>query len=328
MLEKSLAKNIFTKSIITKATRDGFGEALVELGQKNKQVVVLCADVTESTRCEAFAQKFPERFFEVGVAEQNLAGLAAGLALAGKIPFISSYAVFSPGRNWEQIRVGIAYNKANVKIIGGHSGLSVGPDGATHQALEDLALMRVLPNLTVIAPSDYEETKQAVLATAKIKGPVYLRLTRQATPVFTTTKTPFKVGRAEIFWTGQNPQVTIIAGGPVVYSALLAAQALAQKKINSLVVNNHTIKPLDQLAIIKAAQKTGAVVVVEEHQINGGLFGAVAELLAQKFPVPIEAVAMLDKFGESGEAQELLDKYQINTRQIIAQAKKVIRRKK
>jgi len=307
-------------------TRDGFGEGLILAAQKNKKIVALSADLTESTRCESFKQKFPERFIQLGVAEQSMASIAAGLALGGKIPFITSYAIFSPGRNWEQIRTNIALQKTNVKIVGSHAGLNVGPDGATHQMLEDIALTRVLPNMTVIVPCDAVEAKKTILAAAKINGPVYLRLAREASPVFTNPLTPFKVGRAEIFHKGND--ATIIAAGPILFEALKAAVNLKQKNgINVRVINCHTIKPLDTKTILTAAKQTGAVVSVEEHMIAGGLGSAVAELLSANHPVPMEFIGVKDRFGESGKPEELLEKYGLKSKDIMAAVIKVIKRK-
>ncbi|MDD5341524.1 MAG: transketolase family protein [Patescibacteria group bacterium] len=305
-----------------KACRDGYGEALLELAKKNKNVVVLCADLEESTRTIDFGKKYPRRFVEVGVAEQNLAGIAAGLALEGKIPFMSSFAVFSPGRNWEQIRISICYNKANVKIVSSHAGLNVGEDGATHQALEDLATMRAIPNMTVIAPCDYLETKKAVMAAAKFKGPIYIRFGREKTPVITAKQSRFQIGRAEILRQGKD--VTIIACGPMVAEALKAAEELAKQKITAEVINCHTIKPVDRGTIIKSAKKTKRVVTIEEHEVNGGLGSAVAEVLSQNYPVKMEIIGMPDKFGESGTAQQLLDKYGLNKNAIIKAVKRLI----
>jgi len=309
------------------ATRDGFGEGLLEAGKKNKNIVALSADLTESTRCLPFKNKFPERFIQLGVSEQSMASIAAGLALGGKIPFMTSYAVFSPGRNWEQIRTNIALQNTNVKIIGSHAGLNVGADGASHQMLEDIALTRVLPNMTVISPCDSVEAKKATLAAAKIKGPVYIRLSREASPIFTKPLTPFKVGRAEIFLKGKD--TTIIATGPIVYEALKAAASLKEKyKLNVQVINCHTIKPLDTKTIITAAKQTGAMVTAEEHMVAGGLGSAVAELLAANYPVPIEFVGVKDSFGESGKPQELLEKYGLTAKYIVVAVLKVVKRKK
>ncbi len=325
--DAKLSDKIFTGEIPQAPTRNGYGEGLVIAGEKNNNIVVLSADLTESTRCEAFAKKFPERFFECGVAEQNLVTIAAGLGVSGKIPFASSYATFSPGRNWEQIRTTIAYNDSNVKIAGHHTGVSTGPDGATHQATEDIAIMRALPNMKVIMPCDAIEAKKATLAAAKIWGPVYLRFQREKSPVFTTEDTPFIPGKAEIFWQSKKPQVLIIGCGSLVYGALLAARELEKEKIGTIVLNVHTIKPLDEEKIILLAKKIGAVVTVEEHQIAGGLGGAVAEALGRRAPAPIEFIGLHDTFGESGSPAELLEKYGMGVKNIISAAKKANRRK-
>lgn len=333
--EAKLNEKIFTEDIEQKATRDGYGEGLVIAGERNPNVVVLCADVAESTRVQEFAEKFPERFFEVGVAEQNMAAIAAGLGVSGKIPFISSYAIFSPGRNWEQIRTTICYNNSNVKIAGSHSGISVGPDGATHQALEDIAIMRVLPNMKVIVPCDAIETKKAVIAAAEIEGPVYLRFTREKTPIFTTEETNFKIGQAEIFWESfggaqdksKKPQAAIIGCGPVLYNALLVAKELEKEGIGTIIVNNHTIKPIDEKIIIEVAKQAGAVVTVEDHQIAGGMGSAVAEVLAKNYPVPMEFVGIKDAFGESGLPNELIEKYGIGIKDIKVAIRKILKRK-
>jgi len=285
-----------------KATRDGYGHGLVELGKQNKDIVVLCADLTNSTRSGWFRDEFPERFFEIGISEQDMMGIAAGLALSGKVPFVSTYSVFCPGRNWDQLRVSVCYNKANVKLTGAHAGLSVGPDGATHQGLEDIAITRCLPNMTVIAPCDYEETKKATIAAAKMQGPVYLRFAREPTPVFTKQSDKFEIGKANILRQGKN--LTIIACGPLVYQALLAAE-----KLDAEVINCHTIKPLDKATVLQSVQKTGKAITLEEHQIYGGLGSAIAELLSQEYPVPIKIMGVQDKFGESGQPEELLEKF-------------------
>src|SRR3989344_2355133 len=311
MIKKTafLSPKILTKEIEEVPNRNGFGQGLLEAGKKDKRVVALCADLTESTRTEYFKKEFPSRFIEIGVAEQLLATAAAGMANYGKIPFIASYSAFSPGRNWEQIRTTIALNDVPVKIIGSHSGISVGPDGATHQQLEDLALMRTMPNMTVIAPCDSIEAKKATLAAAQTTHPVYIRLAREKTPIFTTENTPFKIGKAEVLWESKKPIVTIIGCGPLVYEALLASRQLEKLGIGSIVINNHTLKPIDKTTIINAAKKTRAVVTIEEHQITGGLGGAVAEVLSQHYPVPIKFVGVKDCFGESGEPHELLKKF-------------------
>lgn len=321
-----LSKELFSKSIKQLPTRHGYGDGVVLAGEKNKDIVVLCCDLTESTRSHLFKEKFPDRFIEMGIAEQNMASVAAGMAVCCKVPFISSYAVFSPGRNWEQIRTTIAYNDVNVKIVGAHAGVSVGPDGATHQAIEDMAITRAVPNMVVVAPCDYEEAKKTTLAIAEIAGPCYIRLGREATPVFTTEKTPFKIGRAEIFRDGSD--VTIIACGPLVYQALLAAEKLSKEKISVRVINNHTIKPLDAPTLLKAAKETGAFVTIEEHQKIGGLGGAISEFLAENYPIPVERVGVADRFGESGPPEILLEKFGLTAPYIIKAVRKVLKRKK
>lgn len=308
-----------------KAGRAGFGDALVRLGAVNEDVVVLTADLAESTKVDGFRDKFPGRFFQVGVAEQNMMGIAAGLALTAKVPFISSYATFSPGRNWDQFRVSVAYSNANVKIAGAHAGLSVGPDGATHQALEDIAITRVLPGVVVVVPCDYHEAVRVTEAFAAYQGPAYLRFGRASTPVFTTPQSPFEIGRANVLRNGTD--VAIIGCGPPLYEALKAAERLASEQIQARVINCHTIKPLDVETIVNAAGDTGAIVTVEEHQIIGGLGGAVAEALAQHLPTPVEMVAMPDHFGESGTADELLEKWGLTAPSIVAAAKRAIARK-
>jgi transketolase len=315
MTDSRLNPKLFDQDTEMKATRDGYGEALLQLGEDNEEVWVLTADVKESTRVDEFSKRFPERFVECGVAEQNLMGIAAGLAAEGKVPFVSSYAVFSPGRSWDQARVSVAYSNLNVKIAGAHTGISVGPDGATHQALEDIAIMRVLPNMVVIVPCDAIETRKATIAAAQTEGPVYFRFAREKTPVITTKETPFEVGRAEVFWEGGS-EVAIVACGPLVYQALMAAKQLKDEGIGCVVVNNHTIKPLDRVTLVKAARDCGAIVTVEEHQVNGGMGSAVAEILAKNFPVPMEMIGMQDEFGESGDPEELLEKYGMNVQSI------------
>ena len=326
------------KSIEQKPTRNGYGEALARAGEEDPRIVALCADLTESTRTELFAKKFPERFIEIGVAEQNLATVASGMAAVGKIPFISSYAMFSPGRNWEQIRTTICYNNQNVKIIGAHSGVSVGPDGATHQAIEDIAIMRPIPNMTILVPSDVEEARKATMAAAKFEGPVYLRFTREKTPVFTTDATPFEIGKAEIFWdaapktiggstSDSRLDVAIIGCGPLMHNAILAAAELEKEGLAVRVINCPSVKPLDDATILEAAQDAGAVVTVEEHQITGGLGGAIAEYLARAFPVPIEFVGVQNRFGESGNPNELIEHFGMGVSHIIEAAKRVIGRK-
>lgn len=317
MLSKKAKLNpkLFNKDVEQISTRDGFGEGLVLAGKENSNVVGLCADLVESTRMESFAKEFPERFFELGVAEQNLATIAAGLGISEKIPFISSYATFSPGRNWEQIRTTIAYNDSNVKIIGSHAGVSVGPDGATHQATEDIALMRVMPNMKVFTPCDAIEAKKATMTVAKIWGPCYIRLAREKSPVLTTETTPFVPGKAQIFWEGKNPKVAIIACGPIVEQALKAAKELADK-VGVIVVNCSTVKPLDERLLLEIADKVKAVVTVEEHQIAGGLGSAMAELLAKNKPTPMSFIGLKGVFGESGLPRELVEKYEMDAKAI------------
>ncbi|HUC31296.1 MAG TPA: transketolase C-terminal domain-containing protein [Candidatus Paceibacterota bacterium] len=334
--EAKLNPNLFDDDVAQAPTRDGYGEGLVAAGDANRNVVALCADLTESTRVEAFAKKFPERFFEIGVAEQDMATVAAGLGISGKIPFIASYATFSPGRNWEQIRTTIAYNDSNVKIAGHHAGISVGPDGATHQATEDIAIMRAMPNMQVLVPCDAVEARKATLAAAQVWGPIYLRFQREKTPIMTTDETPYIPGKAEIFWlpsagagAAKKPEVLIIGCGGLLYNALLAARELEEEdKIGAVVLNCSTIKPIDDKKIVELAKKIGAVVTVEEHQVLGGLGGAVAEVLAKHAPTPIEFIGMQNTFGESGAPAELIEKYGMGVKDIKAAAKRAIRRKK
>lgn len=323
-----LSDKIFSDSLEKESTRQGYGEGLLIAGQEDSRVVVVCADLAESTRSILFKEKFPDRFIEAGVAEQLIATVGSGLASYGKIPFVASYAAFSPGRNWEQIRTTICLNNVPVKIVGAHAGVSVGPDGATHQMLEDIALMRVLPNMVVVVPCDAIEAKKATIAIAKNNKPSYIRLTREKTPVVTTENTPFEVGKANVFWESDDPEVAIIACGPLVYEALVAANELSKDGIGTIVINNHTVKPLDKDTILTAILKTGAVVTVEEHQISGGLGGAVAEFVAQRHPVPIEFIGMNDCFGESGMPDELLVKYRMKSKDITDAVRKVIERKK
>ena len=323
-----LNPKIFDEDVETAPTRDGYGTGIVLAGDRNGQVVALSADLTESTRTDAFAKKFPERFVEVGVAEQGMATVAAGLAESGKIPFIASYATFSPGRNWEQIRTTAAYNHANVKIAGHHAGISVGPDGATHQAIEDIATMRVIPRMQVIVPCDAIEAEKATLAAAHLFGPVYLRFGREKTPVITTSETPFTPGRALVLWESKKPQVAIFGAGALLHNALLAARELERMKIGSVVINLHTVKPLDQEAVVKYAKLAGSVVTVEEHNVLGGVGSAVAEVLARRLPTPQEFVGMQDVFGESGKPDELIAKYGMDMPAILAAAQRAIARRK
>ena len=324
-----LVENVLDKTKLEQApTRKGYGEGLLAAGEANEKVVALCADLTESTQMHLFAEKFPQRFIEMGVAEQNLATVAAGLANYGKIPFISSYAMFSPGRNWEQIRTTICYNEVPVKIAGSHAGVSVGPDGATHQAIEDIALMRPIPNMAVINPCDANEAKKATIAAVGINGPVYLRFAREKTPVFTMPETNFEIGKAETFFdSGKKLDVSIIACGPLVHNAILAAADLEKEGLKIRVINNHTIKPMDEKTIIEAAKDAGAVVAVEEHQVQGGMGSAVAEVLAKNFPVPMEFVGVQNRFGESGTPEELIERFGMGVSHIKEAVKKVLKRK-
>lgn len=314
MLNKDLKLNekLFEKEVEEKPTRDGFGEALVLLGETDPNVVVLTADLSESTRADGFQKKFPERFFEVGVAEQNMAAIAAGLATSGKTVFISSYATFSPGKNWETVRTTIVYNNANVKIAGHHSGIMTGPDGATHQATEDIAITRVWPNISVFVPCDAIEAKKITLESAKINGPVYLRYTRDKTPIITTSDTPFDKEKIQVFWVTENPKVTIFACGYLLYYALLAAKNLEEKGINVLVANVATIKPSDDKSIVDLAKKSGKVLTVEDHQTFGGLGGMIAEVLAKENPTKMEFVGLQNTFAESGSWKDLIKKYKMD----------------
>lgn len=320
---------MFEKGSPSEHMRSGFGEGLVEAGEKNKKIIVLTADLAESTRVDGFQKKFPDRFIEVGIGEQNMAGIASGLAASGKIPFMASYAVFSPGRNWEHVRTTIAYNDRPVKIIGSHAGLSVGPDGGSHQALEDIAMTRTLPNFSVISPCDAVEAKKSALAVAQTNNPVYIRLSREKSKVITTSDTPFEIGKAQIFFepVAGKPDVTIIATGYLVYEALVAAKELEKENIAVTVINLSTIKPLDEKTILKEVSKSGAVVTVEDHQLAGGMGSAVAEFLVKNYPVPMEFVAVKDKFGQSGTAFELVKHYELECDAIKLAAKRVIKRK-
>ena len=308
--------------------RAGFGDGLLQAGIEDESVVGLCADLTESTKMNLFADKFPKRFVQVGVAEQNLATTASGMAAMGKLPFISSYAMFSPGRNWEQIRTTITYNDRPVIIAGSHAGISVGPDGGTHQALEDIALMRVLPNMIVVTPCDSIEAKKATLALAKLKKPAYIRLAREKTPIVTTVDTPFEIGKAQVFYEPDGlAHVGIIASGSLVYNALRAARHLEQDGIKVKVLNIGTVKPLDEIAVLALAKETRAIVTVEEHQITGGMGSAVAEYLASVYPTAIEFIGIKNLYGQSGSPNELIEKYEMGISHIEAAVKKVLDRK-
>ncbi len=308
-----------------KDTRSGFGAGLSELGKKNPDVVALCADLTGSLKMDAFQKEFPERFFQVGIAEANMMGIAAGLTIGGKIPFTGTFANFSTGRVYDQIRQSIAYSHKNVKICASHAGLTLGEDGATHQILEDIGLMKMLPGMVVINPCDFNQTKAATLAIADYHGPVYLRFGRPAVPNFTSLNVPFEIGKAIHLHEGND--VTIIATGHLVWKAVEAADALAKKGVTVDLINIHTIKPLDEEAILKSVAKTKCLVTAEEHQMHGGLGDSVAQLLARIMPAPQEFVAVKDSFGESGTPDELMKKYGLDTLDIIAAAEKVIKRK-
>ncbi len=329
MLNKDLHLNerLFEVDGEKKATRDGFGTGLVALGDVDPNVVVLTADLSESTRTDAFEKKFPERFFECGVAEQNMAAIAAGLAVTGKTAFISSYAAFSPGKNWETLRTTTVYNNANVKIAGHHAGIMTGPDGATHQATEDIASVRSWPGIEIIVPCDSIEAEKATIAVGKMIGPAYLRFTRDKTPVMTTPSTPFVRGKSQLFWTNPDPIVTIFGIGYMVYYCLLAAKQLEKEGVQVVVVNMSSIKPLDVIMLEKVASQTGAFVTVEDHQVMGGLGGAIAEWVVRNHPLPMEFVGLQDTFAESGKPDELLEKYNMGKDAIIAAVKKVFERK-
>ncbi len=321
MFATHLDKKIGTDAVEKVPNRNGYGEGLKEAGEKNPDVVALCADLTGSTRTNIFADAFPERFVQCGIAEQNMASVASGMAAMGKVPFVAGYAMFSPGRSWEQVRTTIAYNNANVKIIGAHAGVSVGPDGATHQAIEDIAIMRVIPNMVVLAPCDTIEAKKATLAAAEYEGPVYIRLAREKTPVVTTDDSPFEIGKAEVFYkkdTQYEKTVGIISTGTLAYNALEAAQSLEKKGVGVTVLHMATIKPLDIQALDALAQEHDCIVTIEEHQIAGGLGSAVAEHLSYHNPTPILRIGVDDAFGQSGEPEELIKQYGMDAQSIVA----------
>jgi transketolase len=323
-----LNDNVFDREAPMAPTRNGYGEGLMALGETHPNVLALSADLTESTRTDAFAKAYPERFLQVGVAEQNMAAVAAGLAVSGKIPYIASYATFSPGKNWETLRTTAVYNKAPVKIAGHHAGIMTGPDGSTHQATEDIAITRVWPDITIFVPCDSVQAKKATIAAADIDGPVYLRFSRDKTPIMTTDKTPFTPGKAELFWVSEEPEVTIFAMGYMTHYALLAAKGLETMGIDTLVVNVPTIKPIDQKQLVELAARSGAVVTVEDHQVAGGLGGMIAEVLAKHHPLPIEFIGLQDTFAETGSPVELIEKYGMDAPSIQQAAKRVIKRKK
>lgn len=325
MLASHLDKNFDTKDMKSVPSRNGFGEGLVEAGKRDEKVVALAADLTESTRVLPFAEVFPKRFVQVGITEQNMASVASGMAAMGKVPFIASYAMFSPGRNWEQIRTTIAYNESNVKIIGAHAGVSVGPDGATHQAIEDIALMRVVPNMIVIAPADAHEARKATLAAAKHQGPVYIRVGRSNTPVVTTEESPFEIGKAEVmFESGEGKGVGLVVTGTLLFNAIKAAQKLADEGLSVTVLHMATIKPLDTEALLALVQKHRGLVTIEEHQKAGGLGGAVCEYLSEVAPIKIIRVGVDDQFGQSGEPEELIEHYGMGIDSIVTAGRKAI----
>ena len=310
MLEQGIHfdKDLFTEQQKLSPIREGYGRGLVEAGERDQRVVALCADLTESTKTHFFKERFPGRFFEMGIGEQSMASVASGMAAMGKIPFFTSYAMFSPGRNWEQIRTTICYNNANAKVVGSHAGVSVGPDGGTHQALEDIALTRVIPRMTVLVPCDAQEARKATLAAAEHEGPVYIRLQREPTPVMTTDISPFALGKAQCFYRSATPRITLFSCGALLHTALVAARSLEKEGIGTVVVNVSTIKPLDG-AIVDFAQETKAVITLEEHQRIGGLGSAIAERLSEECPMPVHRIGVDDKFGQSGTPEELLTHY-------------------
>ena len=308
-------------------TRNGFGEGLIEAGNRNKNVLAICADLAESTRMEGFKKAHPDQYLEIGVAEQMLVAMAGGLASVGKTPWIASYAMFNPGRSWEQVRTIMGLNETNVKIAGAHAGVSVGPDGATHQAIEDIAIMRVIPHMFVVVPCDSVQTKKATLALSETFGPTYLRFAREKSAIVTTEETPFEIGKAQAFRDGDD--VAIVACGILVYNALMAAEELAREDgIECRVINNHTVKPMDEPAIVAAAQACGTIVTVEEHQIHGGMGSRVAEILAERHPVPIEFIGVRDQFGQSGDPVELIEHYGMGTAAIKEAARRAYKRKR
>lgn len=327
MFAEHLQPNLSPSTVKKLPTRNGYGDGLLEAGQRDENVVALCCDLTESTKTLQFAEAFPKRFFQMGIAEQNMASVASGMAAMGKIPFIASYAMFSPGRNWEQIRTTVAYNNSNVKIVGAHAGVSVGPDGATHQAVEDIAIMRVIPRMVVIAPADIHEARKATLAAAKYDGPIYFRLGRSDTPVVTTPESPFEIGKAERMFSrdvSHEKTVGIVVTGSLLFNALMAAEELNKSGIGASVLHMATIKPLDTEALKSFAAEHKVLVTVEEHQVNGGLGGAIAEYLSETMPTKIARVGMQDKFGQSGDPEELVAYYGMDIKGILAAAHKLI----
>jgi len=323
---QQLNKNLFEKDVEQIPIRQGFGEGLLLAAKGDERVVGLCADLTDSTKMNLFRDAYPHRFIQMGVAEQNMAAVASGMAAMGKIPYLSSYAMFSPGRNWEQIRTTICYNDRKVIIVGSHAGVSVGPDGGTHQALEDIAITRVIPNIDVVVPCDAIEARKATLALAISKGPAYLRLSREKTPVITTEASPFALGKVSILRKPEHPTLAIIACGPMVYNALMAAAKLSNKGVEALVINMHTIKPLDQETILWAAKTSGAIVTVEEHQRHGGMGSAISEFLVEHCPVPMEIMGVDDRFGQSGAPEELIKYYGLGVDKIVERGEKAAAR--
>lgn len=326
----NLNSKLFDKDVEQLPIRKGFGEGLVIAADSDERVVGLCADLTESTQMHLLAKKYPKRYFQVGIGEQNMASVASGMAAMGRIPFITSYAMFSPGRNWEQIRTTCCYNDQPVKIAGSHAGISVGPDGGTHQAIEDIAITRVIPRMVVISPCDSIEARKATMAAAKSKSPTYIRLAREKTPIMTTDQTPFEIGKAQVFFAPKDgkAEVGIIATGALVHKALMVAKQYEEKGPKIKVINLATIKPLDEHAILLLAQETKALVTVEEHQIRGGMGSAVAEYLAAHYPVPVEFIGVNDQFGQSGTPEELIEHYGMGEKSISDAVKRVLLRKK
>ena len=327
MFAEHLQPHLDSGSVEKSPTRNGYGAGLVEAGKRDKSVVAVCCDLTDSTRTGEFAEMFPERFIQAGVAEQNMASVGAGMSMMGKVPFIASYAMFSPGRNWEQIRTTIAYNNSNVKIVGAHADVSVGPDGATHQAIEDIAIMRAMPNMVVVAPADEHEARKATLAAAKYEGPVYFRLGRSATPVVTTPDSPFEIGKAQLMYSrdeSHTQKVGIVVTGSLLYNALMAAKQLNENGVGASVLHMPTIKPLDEEALKAFAVDHDSLVTVEEHQITGGLGGAVAEYLSSVHPIKISRIGVQDQFGQSGEPDELVEHYGMGIDSIVEAAKNTL----
>lgn len=325
MPDLHLVPDITADDIVKEPIRKGFGRGLLEAGRRNSNVVAACADLTESVQMHLFRNEFPDRFIEIGIAEQNLATVGSGLAAMGKIPFVSSYAAFSPGRNWEQIKTTISLNDVPVKIVGSHAGLMTGPDGATHQMLEDIALMRVMPNMVVVVPGDSLEAEKATLALAEDKRPAYIRLAREASPIFTTDKTPFEIGKAYVL--SQGTDITIISTGTMTHPALVAAESLFKQGIDAEIIHCPTIKPLDAETILASVHRTKLVITIEEAQIAGGLGGAVAELLGENLPVPMKRLGVRDRYGESGKADELFEHFGLTPKHIVFAAHEMMDKK-